>query len=171
MHGDHLRDRHGRFVLKRQSHSHFCSYISLTIVAAFAEGECPGLDDDDLTASEATLKMMSEQLDAECTQLRIRQEKNGRVAEYLIRKRNDDMDFSEVRFALLTIMWHILLLVLARHLSSIVLLMQGCRGWKCRRRKKYVIGSVNARRAGQRTRFRSTETVPPQTRDGNGSNE
>ena len=63
----------------------------------FTEGESPGLSDEDLEASEATLKMMSEQLDAECTPLRTRQEKSGRVSEFLVRKRNDDLDFSEVR--------------------------------------------------------------------------
>ena len=61
------------------------------------EGEAPGLNSDDLDASVATLKSMSEQLDSECTLLRQRTEKSGVVAEYLIRKRTGEADFSEVR--------------------------------------------------------------------------
>lgn len=62
------------------------------------EGDIPGLNEEDLQASVATLKSMADQINAECTELRKRQEKAGNVAEYLIRHRASVEDFSEVRY-------------------------------------------------------------------------
>lgn len=63
------------------------------------EGDSPGLNEDDLQASIATLKSMTAQLNSECTELRRKHEKDGWVAEFLIRKRASEEDFSEVRVA------------------------------------------------------------------------
>ena len=63
-----------------------------------AEGEVPGLKEEDLEASVATLQSMAETLDAECVALRHKEAQEGKVAEYLIRKRADEKDFMEVRW-------------------------------------------------------------------------
>ena len=62
------------------------------------EGDVPGLNEDDLEASAATLKSMAETLNAECTSLRKRQEKAGWIEEFLMRKRAEETDFMEVRY-------------------------------------------------------------------------
>ncbi|KAK2142972.1 hypothetical protein LSH36_891g02046 [Paralvinella palmiformis] len=64
-------------------------------------GECdtPGLNEDDMHASVATLESMAASLNADCVVLRQRLEKAGTVAEYLVRKRADEKDFMEVRVA------------------------------------------------------------------------
>ncbi len=58
----------------------------------------PGLNEDDLSASIATLQSMTDSVNAECVELRQRQEKAGLVAEFLVRKRADEKDFMEVRY-------------------------------------------------------------------------
>jgi GTPase len=55
------------------------------------------LNEADLEASIATLKSMADTVDAECLELRRRQEKAGTVAEFLIRARVAAKDFNEVR--------------------------------------------------------------------------
>ena len=67
------------------------------VFCLLSEGDTPGLNTEDLEASIATLKSMAEPLGAECTEIRRRQEKAGAVAEFLVRKRADEKDFSEVR--------------------------------------------------------------------------
>ena len=57
----------------------------------------PGLNDEDLEASVATLKSMAETLNAQCTSIRKRQEKAGWIEEFLVRKRAEETDFMEVR--------------------------------------------------------------------------
>ena len=63
----------------------------------FSEGDAPGLQAADLEASIATLQSLAETIDAECVELRRRNEEEGQVVEYLIRKRTDERDFMEVR--------------------------------------------------------------------------
>ncbi|XP_013417602.1 GTP-binding protein 1 isoform X2 [Lingula anatina] len=63
------------------------------------EGELPGLNEEDMQASIATLKTMAATLNADCVELRFKSEKCGQVAEFLIRKRAESRDFMEVRIA------------------------------------------------------------------------
>ncbi len=63
----------------------------------FAEGDAPGLKEDDMQASVATLQSMAETLDAECVLLREKMVSDGSVQEFLVRKRADEKDFMEVR--------------------------------------------------------------------------
>ncbi|XP_052267319.1 GTP-binding protein 1-like [Dreissena polymorpha] len=64
-------------------------------------GECdtPGLKLEDMEASIATLKSISETLNYEITKLRERHEKEGLVTEFLLRKTLDLQDFMEIRVA------------------------------------------------------------------------
>ena len=62
------------------------------------EGCVPGLNEADLQASIATLESLAETINAECVQLRVKPEKEGAVAEFLIRIRADQRDFMEVRY-------------------------------------------------------------------------
>ena len=50
-----------------------------------------------MQASVATLKSMATALDAECVLLREKPVPDGKVTEFLIRKRADEKDFMEVR--------------------------------------------------------------------------
>jgi len=60
----------------------------------------PGLPEDELEASMATLQSLAVACDADCRMLRKRTtEAEKEVAQFLIRKRMDDSDFMEVRVA------------------------------------------------------------------------
>jgi len=50
-----------------------------------------------MDASIVTLRRLAEKLNAECVELRRRQEHNGYIADLLIRERADERDFIEVR--------------------------------------------------------------------------
>jgi len=50
-----------------------------------------------MDASVETLRHLSEKLNAECVELRRRQENNGYIADLLVRERADERDFIEVR--------------------------------------------------------------------------
>ncbi|XP_059179653.1 GTP-binding protein 1-like [Physella acuta] len=63
------------------------------------DGDKPGLKDEDYVASVATLKSIAESLDLECVLLRERTAEEGKVAEFLLRKRLNSEDFMEVRVA------------------------------------------------------------------------
>lgn len=63
------------------------------------EGDAPGLKEEDMQASVATLKSIAETLDYEIVQLRERHEKEGLVSEFLLRKKLDIQDFMEIRVA------------------------------------------------------------------------
>lgn len=63
------------------------------------ESDAPGLSADDLQASIATLQSMAESLNAECIELRRHHEEGGTVAEFLVRVRAEEKDFTEVRVA------------------------------------------------------------------------
>ena len=58
-----------------------------------------GLSDHDLAASKATLHSLAEALDCECTLLRQCSAVNGKIEEYLIRRRYNSEDFLEVKVA------------------------------------------------------------------------
>ena len=75
-------------------------YFVFLYCCIILESDVPGLNDEDLEASVATLKSMAETLNAECTMLRKRQEKAGHIEEYLMRKRAEETDFMEVRYVL-----------------------------------------------------------------------
>lgn len=62
-----------------------------------SECEEPGLNDNDLAASVATLKALATSLNAQCVLLRERTETQGKVQEYLVRKEAESLDFMEVR--------------------------------------------------------------------------
>jgi len=51
----------------------------------------------EMDASIATLQRLAERLNAECVELRRRQEHHGCIADLLIRERADERDFIEVR--------------------------------------------------------------------------
>lgn len=63
----------------------------------FSEGEDPGLNEDDMKASVATLQSIAEQLDCDVNELREKEVDSGHTKEYLIRERVPEEDFSEVR--------------------------------------------------------------------------
>ena len=68
------------------------------IVLFVSEGDVPGLSEEDMAAAVATLQIMAETQNAQCTLLRKRQEKAGCVEEFLMRKRAAEADFMEVRY-------------------------------------------------------------------------
>lgn len=70
-----------------------CSFCNPT----FSEGEDPGLNEDDMKASVATLQSIAEQLDCDVNELREKEVDSGHTKEYLIRERVPEEDFSEVR--------------------------------------------------------------------------
>ncbi|XP_052788264.1 GTP-binding protein 1-like [Mya arenaria] len=63
------------------------------------ETDNPGLKEEDMHASIATLKSIAETLDYEVAKLRERHEKEGLVCEFLLRKKLDSQDFMEIRVA------------------------------------------------------------------------
>lgn len=63
------------------------------------ESDASGLSNDDLQASIASLESMAQSLNAECIELRRHQEEGGTVAEFLVRVRAEEKDFTEVRVA------------------------------------------------------------------------
>ena len=63
------------------------------------DGETPGLNEDDIFASAATLKMITQTLGLEMVLLRQKREVDGVVQEYLLRKKLELADFMEVRVA------------------------------------------------------------------------
>ncbi|XP_078482135.1 GTP-binding protein 1-like [Ciona intestinalis] len=58
-----------------------------------------GLSEEELQASLATLKSLAETLNCDCTLLRERSADQGKVEEYLIRRRFEENDFLEVKVA------------------------------------------------------------------------
>jgi len=52
---------------------------------------------DEMDASIVTLRRLAEMLNAECLELRRRQEHHGCIADLLVRERADERDFTEVR--------------------------------------------------------------------------
>lgn len=63
------------------------------------EGDPPGLKEEDMQASVATLTSIAQTLNYEIAKLRDRHEKEGLVAEFLLRKKLDVQDFMEIRVA------------------------------------------------------------------------
>ncbi|XP_056018519.1 GTP-binding protein 1-like [Ostrea edulis] len=63
------------------------------------EGDAPGLSQEDMQASIATLRSIAESLSLEMVQLRERKEGDGMVTEHLLRKTLENDDFMEVRVA------------------------------------------------------------------------
>lgn len=68
-------------------------------VVGAGEGGEPGLKEDDLQASIATLQSICQSLDLECVHLRQRVAEEGKVAEFLLRKKVAQEDFMEIRVA------------------------------------------------------------------------
>lgn len=69
----------------------------------FSECEKPGLSESDLKTSVENLRLICERLGAKCALLRYRDEEDGKVQEYLVRKEAGDDDFMEVRYVLDTL--------------------------------------------------------------------
>lgn len=63
------------------------------------EGDAPGLSQEDMQASIATLKSIADSLGLEMVQLRERKEGEGLVTEFLLRRSLEFDDFMEVRVA------------------------------------------------------------------------
>ena len=64
---------------------------------SFKDGVTPGLKEEDYLASVATLQSIAETLDLQCVLLREKMREEGKVAEYLLRRKMDSGDFMEVR--------------------------------------------------------------------------
>lgn len=65
----------------------------------FGTGEPSGLTPEELDASAQTLALMANELHADITLLRQRTEGAGQVAEYLVRRKCSEEEFSELRIA------------------------------------------------------------------------
>ncbi|KAJ8345802.1 hypothetical protein SKAU_G00299950 [Synaphobranchus kaupii] len=72
---------------------------TIYVLGVGSDGGDYGLDQGDMEASVATVRSMSEQLEADLILLRDRSEAGGRVRDYLIRRRVGETDFLEVRVA------------------------------------------------------------------------
>lgn len=75
--------------------------IFLVCCNVLCNTECAshGLSVSEMDASVVTLRRLAEKLNAECVELRRRQEHHGYIADLLIRERADERDFIEVRSA------------------------------------------------------------------------
>lgn len=72
---------------------------TIYVVGVGSDGDDYGLNESDMQASVATIKSMSEQIEADLILLRERTETGGQVRDYLIRRRVGEADFLEVRVA------------------------------------------------------------------------
>ncbi|KAA8584991.1 hypothetical protein FQN60_003685 [Etheostoma spectabile] len=72
---------------------------TIYVVGMGSDGGDWGLDEKDMEASAATVRSMCEQVDADLITLRERSEAAGLVRDYLIRRRVGELDFLEVRVA------------------------------------------------------------------------
>ena len=72
--------------------------ILLHTIHLHVENDVPGLCEEDMEASVATLRSLAETLGTECVLLRQHPEKAGHIAEYLLRSRAHEDDFMEVRY-------------------------------------------------------------------------
>ncbi|XP_069764099.1 GTP-binding protein 1-like isoform X3 [Narcine bancroftii] len=72
---------------------------TIYVIGQGSDGKKYGLNDDDIEASVATVKSLSDQIYSDLILLRERQEAGGKVADYLVRKRVGENDFLEVRVA------------------------------------------------------------------------
>lgn len=61
------------------------------------DGSESGLDDEEYSASVATLQSLATTINADLVLLRKRKVEKGNIAQYLIRKRVDTSDFMEIR--------------------------------------------------------------------------
>ncbi|TNN83508.1 GTP-binding protein 1 [Liparis tanakae] len=72
---------------------------TIYVVGTGSDGCDWGLEEKDMEASAATVRSMCEQVDADLITLRERNEAAGLVRDYLIRRRVGELDFLEVRVA------------------------------------------------------------------------
>uniref|UniRef100_A0A3Q2PIT3 GTP-binding protein 1 n=1 Tax=Fundulus heteroclitus TaxID=8078 RepID=A0A3Q2PIT3_FUNHE len=72
---------------------------TIYVVGMGSDGGDWGLDEKDMEASVATVRSLCEQLDSDLIPLRERSEAAGTVRDYLIRRRVGELDFLEVRVA------------------------------------------------------------------------
>ncbi|XP_048869533.1 GTP-binding protein 1-like isoform X2 [Brienomyrus brachyistius] len=72
---------------------------TIYVVGVGSDGGDYGLSEADMEASVATVRSLTEQLDADLILLRERTEAGGRVRDFLIRRRVGEADFLEVRVA------------------------------------------------------------------------
>ncbi|XP_061604658.1 GTP-binding protein 1 isoform X2 [Phyllopteryx taeniolatus] len=72
---------------------------TIYVVGMGSDGGDWGLNEKDMEASEATVRSMCAQLDSDLIPLRERTEAEGLVRDYLIRRRVGELDFLEVRVA------------------------------------------------------------------------
>ena len=67
------------------------------VVHITVDGDASGLNEEDLAASIATLESLTQSSGAEMLPLREKVTTNGKIVEYLLRKKVEDEDFIEVR--------------------------------------------------------------------------
>ncbi|XP_056442135.1 GTP binding protein 1, like [Gadus chalcogrammus] len=72
---------------------------TIYVVGMGSDGGDYGLDEKDMEASAATVRSLCEQIEADLIFLRERTEAGGRIRDYLIRRRVGELDFLEVRVA------------------------------------------------------------------------
>jgi len=88
--GDRQTDRH------THPHTQSIHYIMI-VVYNCTECATRGLSMAEMDTSIITLRRLAEELNAECVELRRRQEHHGCIADLLVRERADERDFTEVR--------------------------------------------------------------------------
>ncbi|KAK0154082.1 GTP-binding protein 1 [Merluccius polli] len=76
-----------------------CWPYALTPARVTTDGGDYGLNEKDMEASAATVKSLCEQIEADLIFLRERMEAGGKIRDYLIRRRVGELDFLEVRVA------------------------------------------------------------------------
>ncbi|CAL8329716.1 unnamed protein product [Merluccius merluccius] len=72
---------------------------TIYVVGMGSDGGDYGLNEKDMEASAATVKSLCEQIEADLIFLRERMEAGGKIRDYLIRRRVGELDFLEVRVA------------------------------------------------------------------------
>ena len=73
----------------------YCDFKMFSI--SWTDGNIPGLKEEDYQASVATLKTIAQSLNLQCVLLREKSAEEGKVGEFLLRKKMDAGDFMEVR--------------------------------------------------------------------------
>lgn len=75
--------------------------VPLSLLPSFPspclDGGDYGLDEKDMEASVATVRLLCEQIEADLIFLRERSDTGGKIQDYLIRRRVGEQDFLEVR--------------------------------------------------------------------------
>ena len=71
----------------------------MMMTAVTIDGETPGMNDEELAESVATLRRLAKDCGSDVTELRTRTDEHGHVADYLVRRQAAEDDFIDVRVA------------------------------------------------------------------------